>query len=109
MAKAHVIRAMQIGAAVLIVALVVGVYKAKTDASRTEAHVRALQRQVADSEADIRALRADIAHQETPANIEQLARERLGVTAGSESHALPESAIDQQLPAPRAPEQHTRP
>ena len=108
MAKAHLIRALQIGAAVLIVALAVGVYKAKTDASRTEAHVRALQRQVADSEADIRALRADIAHQETPANIEQLARERLGVTAGSESHALPESEIDRQLPAPRT-EQHATP
>ncbi|WP_395645769.1 hypothetical protein [Terricaulis sp.] len=106
MEKAHLIRAAQIGAAVLIVALVIGVYKAKTDASRTEAHVRALQRQIADGEADIRALRADIAQQETPANVERLARERLGVTAGSESHALPESAIDRALPAPRSDQPH---
>lgn len=108
MEKAHLIRAAQIGAGVLIVALAIGVYKAKTDASRTEARVRALQTQIADGEADIRALRADIAHQETPANIEELARDHLGVSAGSENHALPESAMDRELPAPRAEQPPTQ-
>jgi cell division protein FtsL len=90
-------------AAVIIVALVIGLYKAKTDAARTEAHVRQLQQQVEESEADMRALRAEIATQESPARIEALAEDHLGVTVGSEGAALPESALKQRLPPPNAP------
>jgi len=91
-------------AALIIVALVIGLYKAKTDAARTEAHVRQLQRQIEESEADMRALRAEIAAQESPARIEALAENHLGVVVGSAGAALPENAIEQRLPAPRAPE-----
>ena len=90
-------------AALIIVALVVGLYKAKTDAARTEAHVRQLQQQIDESEADLRALRAEIARLESPGRIEALAEDRLGVTVGSEGQALPESALEQRLPPPRAP------
>lgn len=88
-------------AALIIVALVIGLYKAKTDASHTETRVRELQQQIAQSEADLRALRAEIAELESPARIEALAEDRLGVTVGGESAALPESALAQRLPAPR--------
>jgi cell division protein FtsL len=91
-------------AALIIVALVIGLYKAKTDAARTEAHVRQLQQQVEEGEADMRALRAEIASQESPARIETLAESHLGITVGSEGAALPEEAIKQRLPAPRTPE-----
>jgi len=101
MGKAHLIRAAQIGAGILIVALAIGLYKAKTDASRTEAHVRQLEVQVAESEAAMRALRAEIAHLESPARIEALAARHLGVTPGAETEAAPEAAIDQLLPPPR--------
>ena len=102
MGKTQLIRAAQIGAGLLIVALAIGLYKAKTDAAKTEAHVRELQGEIAESEAAMRALRAEIAHLESPERIERLAEQHLGVSAGEETPALPESAINARLPAPRA-------
>mgnify|MGYP002624209730 FL=1 len=104
MDKALLRRGFYAVAVVIIAALAVGLYKAKTDAARTETHVRQLQRQIEDSEADLRALRAEIANLESPARIESLAESHLGVAPGSESVALPESQIGQRLPAPRAAE-----
>lgn len=102
MDKDQLRRLLQIVAAVLVVVLVIGLYKAKTDASKTQAHVRQLQTQVDESEADMRELRAEIAHLESPTRVEQLAQDRLHMTPGSQGAVLPESAIDQHLPAPRA-------
>lgn len=96
-------RSLHILAGVLIVVLVVGLYKAKSDAAKAQAHVRDLQGQIESTEADMRALRAEIAHLESPARVEALARRELNADVGSESAALPENAIDQHLPAPRAP------
>ena len=104
MDKALVRRALYAMAAIIIVALVIGLYKAKTDAARTEAHVRQLQQEIAESEADLRALRAEIATQESPGRIEALAEDHLGVTVGSEGAALPESALKQRLPPPQRQE-----
>jgi len=101
MGKATIRRALYATAALIIVALVVGLYRAKSDASRTEAHVRALQTEIGDREAGLRSLRAEIAEQERPANIERMARER-GDIVGSESSALPENTIDNRLPAPHS-------
>jgi cell division protein FtsL len=101
MGKAQLIRAAQIGAGLLIVVLAIGLYRAKTDAAKTEAHVRQMQTDIAESEAAMRALRAEIAHLESPERIETLAERHLGVRAGEETAALPESAIDARLPAPR--------
>jgi cell division protein FtsL len=101
MAKAKLIRHLQIAAAVLIVVLAIGLYKAKTDAARTENHVRELQSQIDEREADMRALRAEIAHLESPARVETLAEQHLGSTTGASSAALPESALDSKLPAPQ--------
>lgn len=101
MAKAHLMRALHIGGGLLIVVLAIGLYKAKTDAAKTEAHVQELQTQISDTEADMRALRAEIAHLESPERVEDLAQQHLGARTGSESAALPESAIDQRLPAPQ--------
>jgi cell division protein FtsL len=96
-------RQVHIVAAILIVVLAIGLYKAKSDAAQAQAHVRDLQTKIEDAEADMRALRAEIAHLESPARVESLAERHLGVSAGSASAALPEAAIDQRLPAPRAP------
>ncbi len=101
MGKNSLRRGFQAIAVVIIVALAVGLYKAKTDAARTEAHVRELQQQIERSEADLRALRAEIAELESPSRIEALAQDRLGAVAGSESAALPESALAERLPAPQ--------
>ena len=100
MEKAHIRRALHIAAAIIIVLLAIGLYKAKTDAAHTEAHVRQLQAQIEDTEADMRALRAEIAERERPDRVAALAEERLGLVVGSESAALPESSIPRRLPAP---------
>ena len=100
MGKTHLMRALHIIGAVLIVVLAIGLYRAKSDAAKTEAHVRELQAEIETREADMRVLRSEIAQQESPARIEQLA-ERHGLAAGSGGAALPESAIDDRLPAPR--------
>lgn len=104
MAKTHLIRALQILAAAIVVALAVGLYRSKSDAARTEARVRELRQEIDEREAGLRDLRAEIARRESPANIEALAEERLGAVVGSESAALPETAIDERLPPPRPPE-----
>jgi cell division protein FtsL len=100
MGKAQLISGLQILAAILAVVLVVGLYKAKSDASRAQSHVRQLQRDIAETEASDRALRADIAHLESPAHVEELARQHLDVAPGGQSAALPERAMANRLPAP---------
>lgn len=103
MDKALLTRGFHAVAALIIAALAVGLYKAKTDAARTETHVRQLQQQIEQSDADLRALRAEIAELESPGRIEELAESHLGAAVGSESAALPEAALAQRLPPPRRP------
>jgi cell division protein FtsL len=95
-------RWLNIAAALIIVALVVGLYKAKTDAAKAQAHVRQLEQRIEDAQADMRALRAEIASQESPAHVEALARDQFG--ARSRMEPLPERAIDERLPAPHREE-----
>lgn len=96
-------RALHALAVVIIVVLVVGLYKAKTDASRAAANVRALEAEISEAQADLRALRAEIAHLESPERVEALAERHLDLELGRESRALPEAAIDTELPAPTSP------
>jgi cell division protein FtsL len=100
MGKADLSRFWRVAAIALIVVLVVGLYKAKTDAARTSAHVRELEAAVETEEARVRALRGEVARLESPERVERLARERLGVEPGSEANPLPERAIAEQLPPP---------
>jgi cell division protein FtsL len=109
MAKATLRRWFQIAAALLIVVLAVGLYRAKSDAARTETEVRRLNADIAEREARLRELRAVIAESESPARIEELNAERLGLVVGGESAALPESEIAGRLPAPQPQEQKARP
>jgi hypothetical protein len=108
MAKAKLKRWLQIAAGVVIVVLAVGLYRAKSDAARTEAEVRRLNGEIAEREARVRELRADIAEQESPARIERLNEQRLGYAVGSESASLPEADIARRLPAPQPQEQKGR-
>ncbi|MEZ5959818.1 MAG: hypothetical protein R3C30_05250 [Hyphomonadaceae bacterium] len=108
MAKVTLKRWFQIAAGVLIVVLAVGLYRAKSDAAKTETEVHRLNNEIAEREARVRELRADIAEQESPARIERLNQERLGYAVGSESAALPEAEISRRLPAPQTPEEQGR-
>lgn len=100
MAKITLKRWLQIAAALLVVVLAVGLYRAKSDAARTETEVRRLSAEIAEREARLRELRADIAESESPARIEELNEERLGLVVG-DGAALPESEIARRLPAPQ--------
>lgn len=108
MAKVTLKRWFQIAAGVVIVVLAVGLYRAKSDAARTETDVRRLNAEIAEREARIRELRAGIAEQESPARIEQLNEQRLGYEVGSEGASLPEADIARRLPAPQPQEQKGR-
>lgn len=102
MDKALIRRSLHIAAAVLVAILAIGLYKAKTDAGQTEAHVLELRTRIADAEADMRALRAEIARVESPANVAAMAESHLGLGVGRQSVGLPETAIDNRLPEARA-------
>jgi cell division protein FtsL len=100
MDKAHLRRWFNIACVVLIVALVIGLYKTKSDAARAEARVAAMERDLADREADVRALRAEAARLESPERIERLAADQLGLRPGSEPDLRPETDIANALPQP---------
>ncbi|MGD9967729.1 MAG: septum formation initiator family protein [Hyphomonadaceae bacterium] len=104
MGKVTLKRVLQVAAAVLIVVLAVGLYRAKSDAAKTEADVRRLNGEIAEREARLRELRAEIAELESPARIEQLSEQRLGLVVGGESVALPEAELAR-LPAPQPQQQ----
>ncbi|MGQ0534361.1 MAG: cell division protein FtsL [Caulobacteraceae bacterium] len=101
MGKVTLRRALHIAAAALIVVLAIGLYRAKSEAAKTEVDVRRLSSEIAEREARLRELRAEIAELESPARIEQLNADRLGLVVGGESAALPESEIASRLPAPQ--------
>jgi hypothetical protein len=101
MGKAPLRRLFHAFAAVVVALLAVGLYRAKSEAARTEAHVRELRAEIAARQAHVRELRSEIAELENPANIEALARARTDLVIGRESAALPEATIDDALPPPR--------
>jgi cell division protein FtsL len=109
MGKNPVVRGLQIVAAILVVVLVVGLYKAKTDAAKAQARVHQLQQEIATAASNNRALRAEIAHLESPARVERLAqRHGIDTEADAQSEALPQSAIANRLPPPRDPPEARR-
>jgi cell division protein FtsL len=108
MGKITLRRALHVTATALIVVLAIGLYRAKSDAAKTESDVRRLHAEIAEREARLRELRAEIAELESPARIERLNEERLGLIVGSESAAMPESEIARRLPAPQPRQQKAR-
>ncbi len=93
---------LRIAALIVVAVLVVGLYKAKTDAADARAHVRALESDIADARAETRALRAEIAHLESPARIEDLAARNLELAPPEQTRVLTEAQLAGALPAPRA-------
>jgi len=66
-------------AAALLVALVLGVYLAKTMAGRERAEIARMDRQIDEEHARIRLLQAEVAHLEEPARLERLSAAYLGM------------------------------
>ncbi|MGE0830420.1 MAG: septum formation initiator family protein [Hyphomonadaceae bacterium] len=87
-----------IGAILIILVLVGWLYKAKTDAVQTRAHIAELADDLKEERADVRELRAEVAHLESPERIEDLARENLDLEIGAEARAHEADEMDEALP-----------
>lgn len=89
------------GAALLVLLLTIGLYKAKSDAMKTRAHINTLVQEVKDERALVRTLRAEVTHLESPERVEDLAEKNLDLENGAESTRRPETSMAADLPEPR--------
>jgi cell division protein FtsL len=78
-APGFVSRLFNIAAAVLALALAIGLYRAKTEADTARARVSQLESDVAAAKAELKILSAEVAMLENPERIEKLAKEKLGL------------------------------
>jgi cell division protein FtsL len=78
-APGFVSRIFNIAAAVLALALAIGLYRAKTEADTARARVSQLESDVAAAKAELKILSAEVAMLENPERIEKLAKEKLGL------------------------------
>jgi cell division protein FtsL len=92
-----------IAAAIIAVALAVGLYRAKTEADAARARVTELEQQVAASRAELKTLAAELAVLESPARIEALAKKRLGIGPAEPQQLRPEAQISALPPANKTP------
>jgi cell division protein FtsL len=72
-------RLVDLVAAALLVAIILGVYLAKTVAGRERAEIARMDRQIGEEKTRIRLLQAEVAHLEEPARLERLAADYLGM------------------------------
>lgn len=86
--------------ACLIVVLVVGLYRAKTEADGMRAQVSRLESEVASARAEVKTMAAEAAYLENPERIESLARKELGLKPASLSQRKTLDQMDEALPAP---------
>jgi len=79
----------------LLVAVIVGVYLAKTIAGRERAEIATIERQIKAEKARIRLLQAEVAHLEQPGRIERLAVVYLKMeTVGAHREATVDQIVD---------------
>jgi cell division protein FtsL len=79
-------RLVDLCAAALLVALILGVYLAKTMAGRERSEIAAMDRQIDAEQERIRLLQAEVAHLEEPARLERLSETYLGLQPVSIKH-----------------------
>ena len=77
--KVRGFRLVDLCAAALLVALILGVYLAKTMAGRERADIARMDRQIDEEQQRIRLLQAEVAHLEEPARLEHLSESYLGM------------------------------
>ncbi len=87
-------------AAAVALLLAVGLYKSKTEADAARANVARLHAEVAAAADEIRLLKAEVAHLESPARIEALARAKLGLAPAALSQHRTLDHLERALPPP---------
>jgi hypothetical protein len=104
--KVRGIRWIEIILAVVVVALVLGVYVAKAAAARESARIAQLEREIAETRQRVRLLRAEAARLEQPGRLETLSR-TAGLAPVDMERQADESALatlkPQPEPVPAAP------
>lgn len=83
-----------LAALIVIAALAVGLYRAKTDAMRARQRIAGLEAAVAEAQRDVAALEAEAQMLESPARLEQEAAGRLGLEPGAQAQAQDIGAIE---------------
>lgn len=81
-------RLVDLCAAALLAALILGVYLAKTMAGRERAEIASMDRQIGEEQERIRLLQAEVAHLEDPPRLERLAETYLGLGPVSIKHEV---------------------
>jgi cell division protein FtsL len=88
-------------AVAVIIVLAAGLYKAKTEAQKARARATELVREVKEERAAVQALRAEIAHLESPARVEALAKKNLDLEiGGADPLRRPQTEMEADLPPP---------
>jgi len=86
----------------LLIALVLGVYMAKTFAGRERAQIASVEQQIADEKVRIRLLKAEVAFLEQPQRIERLAQDQHLEPIKPERETTEDALIDVARHAPVA-------
>lgn len=97
--KVRGVRWIEIILAVVVVALVLGVYVAKAAAARESAQIAQLEREIAETRQRVRLLRAEAARLEQPGRLETLSR-TAGLAPVDMERQADESALDRLVPLP---------
>jgi cell division protein FtsL len=85
----------------LLIVLMLGVYLAKTFAGRERGEIARVERQIANERQRVRLLQAEVAHLETPARIERLSGQYLGMAPPMADREIsPEALAEHAVEAP---------
>lgn len=84
--KVRGFRLVDVVAAGLLMALILGVYLAKTVAGHERSEIASVEKQIAAERSRIRLLQAEVAHLEQPARIEALSTQYLGMAPIEAKH-----------------------
>ena len=86
----------------ILIALVLGVYMAKTFAGRERAQIASVEEQIVDEKVRVRLLKAEVAYLEQPRRIEQLAQQLRLAPISPEHETTEDALIDVARHAPAA-------
>ena len=94
------VRIFEVAAFACVLAMMFGVYLAKTNAGRERAKIANVERQIAEEQRKLKLLRAEVAHLEQPERLGRLSNAHLGLQPGDGTReALPEALPEVARPA----------
>lgn len=94
-------RAIDVLLFVVLVALILGVYLAKTLAGRERGQIATVEREIAQERDRIVLLEAEVAHLERPERLSAMARSYAGLAPASPGHEIPPEGLADALQSPQ--------